>query len=208
MERGKFITFEGPDGSGKSTQINILKKKFEGMGYDVVLTREPGGTAISEKIRDILLDKSNKEMNPVTEALLYAAARAQHVHEKILPALAEGKIVICDRYLHSSIAYQAYGRELGYDMVMAVNNHAINNTMPDLSFFILLPYEQAVQRMKQRNRELDRLEVESMSFFHRVEKAYTDISKRMDNIVVLNALDSIEMIAGQINDHIDERFDF
>ena len=126
MNRGYFITFEGGDGSGKSTQIGILRDSLIATGYDVVLTREPGGTAISEKIRELILDPENGEMDDMTEAFLYAAARAQLVRQLIKPALEEGKVVICDRFVDSSIAYQAYGRGLG-DAVGVINTYAVDD---------------------------------------------------------------------------------
>lgn len=202
MDRGIFITFEGPDGSGKSTQINILKEKFIADGRNVLLSREPGGTKISEKIRDILLDKDNMEMSAETEALLYAASRAQHVNQVIKPALKAGKIVILDRYLHSSLAYQAYGRELGEKTIMDINAPAVNNTMPDISFFILLSAEKSKERLKNSGQELDRLEVEKLAFFKRVSNAYYDIGKTMDNIVIIDASLSIKDIADIIDEHI------
>lgn len=202
MDKGIFITFEGPDGSGKTTQISILKDKFITQNYDVLLSREPGGTKISEKIRDILLDKDNMEMSAETEALLYAASRAQHVNQVIKPALAEGKIVICDRYLHSSLAYQGYGRELGKKIIMDINASAVDNTMPDISFFILLSAEKSKERLKNSEQELDRLEVEKLAFFKRISNAYYYIGKTMDNIVIIDASKSIDEIADIIDEHI------
>ena len=132
MREGYFISFEGGDGSGKSTQIQILREFLEERGYDVILTREPGGTPISEKIRSIILDKANSEMDDMTEALLYAAARAQLVSQIIRPALEEGKVVICDRFVDSSMDYQAYARGLG-DSVKTINAFAVGDCMPDLT---------------------------------------------------------------------------
>ena len=125
MSRGFFITFEGGDGSGKSTQIGILRDRLMEAGYDVILTREPGGTQISEKIRELILDPANSEMDDMTEAMLYAAARAQLVRQLIKPALTEGKVVICDRFVDSSIAYQGFGRGLG-DAVGVINTYAVD----------------------------------------------------------------------------------
>ena len=121
MDRGIFISIEGPDGSGKSTQINNIKEFFKKRGMEVIFTREPGGTLIGERIREILLDKTHTEMDPMTEAMLYAAARAQHVAQVIKPALNDGKVVVCDRFVDSSIAYQGYGRQLG-DSVGVINS--------------------------------------------------------------------------------------
>ena len=202
MSKGLFITFEGLDGAGKSTQIQKVKEIFEQKGFEVVLTREPGGTDISEKIREIILDNDNDEMSFVTEALLYAASRAQHVHEKIKPALDAGKVVICDRYVHSSIAYQGYGRGLGAEKVMAINSHAIDGLLPDISFFILLPTDKAMERLKSSNRELDRLEVEQADFFQKVEEGYMKIAEEYDNIIKIDASKSVDEIAKVISDII------
>jgi len=189
MGKGLFITFEGLDGAGKSTQIQRAKEIFAQKGYDVVITREPGGTEISEKIRNIILDNNNDEMGFVTEALLYAASRAQHVFEKIKPALEEGKVVICDRYVHSSIAYQGYGRQLGAER----------------SFFILLPTEKALERLMNSQRELDRLEVEEVDFFKRIEAGYNEIADTYDNIVKIDASKSVDEISEQIEYWINKK---
>lgn len=204
MGKGLFITFEGLDGAGKSTQIRKVKDIFEKKGYEVVLTREPGGTEISEKIRKIILDNENEEMSFVTEALLYAASRAQHVHEKIKPALQAGKVVISDRYVHSSIAYQGYGRGLGADKIMDINSYAIDSIMPDISFFILLPSDKAMERLKSSNRELDRLEVEEIDFFKTIEDGYNRIAENYDNIVKIDASKSVDDIAEIISERIIE----
>ncbi len=205
MKKGYFITFEGLDGAGKSTQIQRVKEIFEKKGYEVVLTREPGGTKISEKIRKIILDNNNNEMSFVTEALLYAASRSQHVNEKIKPALESGKVVICDRYVHSSIAYQGYGRMLGADKVMDINNHAIDGLLPDLSFFILLSTEKAMERLKNSNRELDRLEVEEIDFFERIANGYNEIADNFENAVKIDASKTVDEIADQIAFWIDKK---
>ena len=147
--RGLFITIEGGDGAGKSTQIENISRFFEEKGLVVMHTREPGGTAISEKLREILLDKDNKEMEAVTEMLIYAASRAQHVREKVMPALERGEIVICDRFVDSSVAYQAYGRGLG-DMVAEVNSHATGGLEPDITFWLDIDRESGnrIKRLK------------------------------------------------------------
>ena len=173
MARGLFITFEGPDGSGKSTQIEKLATYLKEQGYEVVLTREPGGTKISEKIREIILDPDNKEESGVTEALLYAASRAQHVAEKIKPALAEGKIVLCDRFMDSSIAYQAYARGLGED-VIEINLFAIQGCNPDLTIFLDLDPAIGQERQIKRGK-LDRLEQEGLNFQYKVYEGYKQL---------------------------------
>ena len=157
MSNGYFISFEGVDGSGKSTQISKLNEYLEAGGYEVVLSREPGGTDIGEQIRSVILDPNNQGMTAVTEALLYAASRAQHVHDVIAPAVEAGKVVICDRFVDSSIAYQQYGRKLG-ECVRIINGYAIDGCMPDLTF--LLKVKPDVGGTRIGSREKDRIELE------------------------------------------------
>ena len=145
-ERGAFLTVEGPDGSGKGTQIERLADALDRWGFEVVHSREPGGTPIGEKIRAILLDRENAAMADETEALLYAASRAQHVREKIRPAVAEGKVVLCDRFLDSSVAYQGGGRALGIDEVLAINAPAVDGTLPDLTVYLDIDHRKAMAR--------------------------------------------------------------
>ena len=173
MNKGIFISFEGPDGCGKTTQINLFADYLKSQGYDVVLTREPGGTPISEKIRNIILDPANKEESPVTEALLYAASRAQHVAEKIKPALENGSVVLCDRFVDSSIAYQAYARGLGED-VIRINEFAVQSCMPKITFFLDLDPAIGQQRQIKRGK-LDRLEQEGLDLQNKVYAAYKDL---------------------------------
>ena len=161
MKRGYFITFEGPDGAGKSTQIEYLKEYLEDRGLEYLFTREPGGTRISEKIRDMLLDKENCDLTARTEALLYAASRAQLVEDVIQPALNEGKIVVSDRYIDSSIAYQGFGRDLG-EKVTEINKFAVNDLEPDLTFLLMISPDDVKARLDQQN--LDRLESEDFDF--------------------------------------------
>ena len=176
MEKGLFITFEGADGSGKSTQARFLAEGLKELGFEVVLTREPGGCPVAEKIRDIVLDKNNTDILDVTEAYLYAAARAQHVHEVIIPALAEGKIVVCDRFIHSSVAYQGYGRNLGKERVLEINKHAVDGCLPDITFFITINPEHAFDRMNEQ-KERDRLETQEQAFYDRLFQGYLKILK-------------------------------
>lgn len=168
---GKFITIEGTDGVGKTTQIKLLTEYLQQKGYEVLLTREPGGTPISEKIRGLLLDVELSEMTDVTEALLYVAARVQHLQEKILPALKLGKVVICDRFVDSSIAYQGYGRQLSFTYIQQLNEMAIGTIEPDLTFFLDLPPEMGIAR-KGKDTALDRIEYEKMEFHKRVYGGY------------------------------------
>ncbi|MDY5771038.1 MAG: dTMP kinase [Anaerovoracaceae bacterium] len=200
MREGYFISFEGGDGSGKSTQIQILREFLEERGYDVILTREPGGTPISEKIRSIILDKANSEMDDMTEALLYAAARAQLVSQVIRPALEEGKVVICDRFVDSSLAYQAYARGLG-DSVKTINAFAVGDCMPDLT--ILLKVNPQVGSSRIGNRERDRIELASSDFHKKVYEGYLQLEKLYpERIVGIDAADTIENISGIISERI------
>lgn len=169
--KGLFITIEGPDASGKSTQIKLLKDYLQNKGYDIVLTREPGGTKISEKIRSIILDKENKTMNSRTEALLYAASRAQHVEELIKPALKENKIVICDRFVDSSLIYQGIGRNLGMENIYNLNLFAMEDVIPDLTLLLDIDKDKAKKRKEKRG-NLDRLESEKDVFHEDVFNGY------------------------------------
>lgn len=196
MSRGYFITFEGGDGAGKSTQISLLRDSLAEAGYDVILTREPGGTQISEKIRNLILDPANGEMADMTETLLYAAARAQLVSQLIKPALEEGKIVICDRFVDSSMAYQAYGRGLG-DAVGVINTYAVDGCMPDLTILLRLDPEKGSGRIA--GREHDRIEQAPDEFHRRVFEGYLDLEKKYpERIFGVDASGTIEDIADVI----------
>ena len=167
--RGLFISVEGGDGSGKSTQLENIKNYLSENGIEYIFTREPGGTEISEKIRSIILDPDNTEMADLTEAFLFAASRAQHVREKILPALEKGITVVCDRFVDSSLAYQGYGRELG-DVVKVINDYAVDGCYPDITFFLDIRPEDAMARIGERG--LDRLEREDFSLHQRIYEGY------------------------------------
>lgn len=196
MKKGLFITFEGPDGSGKSTQIEKLSLFFRERGQDVVVTREPGGTPIGEKIRAIILDKENTEMNPMTEALLYAASRAQHVAAVIKPALEKGSIVICDRFADSSMAYQGFGRKLG-DSVEKINHYAVMDCVPDITFLLKLNPKIGSDRIRENER--DRMELEKAQFHQDVYQGYMELEKKYsDRIVGIDADRSIEEISSDI----------
>ncbi len=191
---GIFISFEGGDGSGKSTQINLLKEYMEKKGKEVVLSREPGGTEIGEKIRQIILDPENKEMADEAEALLYAASRAQHVAEKIMPALKEGKVVIIDRYIDSSIVYQGIGRMLGEDEVRLINEFGTKKLLPDVTIYLSLSAGEGLKRKKNQAR-LDRLEEAGESFHLSVEEGYEKICRENNSrFIVVNGLDTVENI--------------
>ncbi len=202
MNRGFFITFEGGDGSGKSTQISILKESLIKKGYDVILTREPGGTDISEKIRELILDPENGEMEDITEAYLYAAARAQLVRQLIKPALEEGKVVICDRFVDSSIAYQGFGRGLG-DAVGVINTYAVDDCMPDLTILLKLDPERGSSRIA--GREHDRIEQASDEFHRKVYEGYLKLEEMYpERILGVDASGTIQEIAEEISHRLDE----
>ena len=191
-----FITFEGPDGSGKSTIIKKVYEKLINDGFDIVLTREPGGTPIAEKIRDIILDNSNVALDARTEALLYAASRRQHLVEKIRPALKEGKIVLCDRFLDSSLAYQGGGRNLGVQNVLNINLFATENTYPDLTLFFDIDPELGLKRVSlDKKRVADRLDNENENFHEKVYSTFKEIvNTNSQRIITIDASKSIEEV--------------
>jgi dTMP kinase len=202
--RGLFISIEGPDGSGKSTQIENIKKFFEDKNIEIVFTREPGGTAIGERIREIILDNSFKEMDPMTEAMLYAASRAQHVAQVIGPALEAGKVVVCDRFVDSSIAYQGFGRELG-DAVEVINSYAIGPYMPDVTFLMKLDPNEGKHRIQENRDTQDRLEHEKLAFHRKVYKGYLELEKRYpDRILGIDASRGIDEIRDEIYKKLEE----
>ncbi len=201
MSKGIFITFEGADGAGKSTQIQLAKEYLEKRGLEPLMTREPGGTSISEKLRDILLDRDNSEMSPIAEMLIYASARAQLVAEVIKPAMDKGRVIICDRFLDSSIAYQGYGRGLG-DVVEEVNRVAVDGMLPDITFF--LDIDPAVGRARIKG-GMDRLEQEKLDFHYRVYEGYKAVAAASPNrVIVIDASRSIEEIHKDIADKLCE----
>ena len=200
MKKGALITFEGGDGSGKSTQIQRLHEYLESEGYQVLQTREPGGTQISEAVRKILLDPQYSDMDPMTECMLYAAARAQLVAQVIRPAIEKGVIVICDRFVDSSIAYQAFGRNLG-DAVMQINNFGIGECMPDLTIYLALDPDLGKNRIS--GREQDRIESESGTFHHRVWQGYEELCRMYpERIRRIDARGSIEDIEHRIRTEV------
>lgn len=201
--RGLFITLEGGDGAGKSTQIRNIEEFFINKGLTVTHTREPGGPPIAEKLREILLDPANKEMHAVTEMLIYAAGRAQNVREKVEPALERGEIVICDRYVDSSIAYQAYGRGLG-EMVAEVNHYATGGLRPDLTIWLDIDPETGKARAT-HGKEPDRLEQESAEFHARVREGYASIAKEEpDRFRRVDASGTVDEIKEEIYRFLEE----
>jgi dTMP kinase len=198
-----FITFEGIDFCGKSTQVELLKKYLEQNDHKIVIIREPGGTEISEKVRDILLDKKNNMMFIETEILLFAASRSQLVREKIRPFLNENYYVISDRFHDSTTAYQGYGRGLPVEIVNNIHNLSIGETIPDITFFIDIPVEEAERRKAaQGSRSLDRIEVSENNFYEKVRHGYLEIAARQNRFKVINGMMSIEEIHKQILNEI------
>ena len=201
--KGLFIVMEGPDGSGKTTQINLLKEYLEEAGYECLITREPGGTVIGEEIRQLILNPEHKEMSPVTEMLLYAASRAQLVHEVIGPALEEGKIVISDRFVDSSIVYQGIARKLGISTVSAVNAPGIGIYRPDGIFFIDLSEAEGLRRKKEQ-KNLDSMEQEGIDFHHMVSEGYRKVLSGRPEVMKIDGGRSIDTIQKKIRNHVDE----
>ena len=196
--KGIFITMEGPDGAGKTTQMELLSASLQERGYEVLLTREPGGTAISAAIRGILLDPAYKEMKPETELLLYAAARAQLVQQVIGPAVEAGKAVISDRFVDSSVVYQGIARGLGIETVYAVNRPAIGKYMPDATFLLDLSAKEGIAR-KKNQAELDRMEQESLDFHEKVAAGYRTLAERdPERILTIDATLPKEVICDMI----------
>lgn len=198
--RGIFISVEGSDGSGKSTQLENIRKYFDEHDIPVIFTREPGGTAIGEKIREIILDNENSEMCDLTEMFLYAASRAQHVTEKIIPALEEGLNVVTDRFVDSSIAYQGYGRGL-LDCVKTVNDFAVCGRLPDYTFFLDL--DPVIGKSRITAGSEDRLEQEKNEFHLNVYNGYKDLIKDDDRFIVIDASGTIEEVKSLIYDKLD-----
>lgn len=201
-----FITMEGPDGAGKTTQIGLLRDYLSSKGYDIIVCREPGGTPISEAVRQVILNKDFKEMSSMTELLLYAAARAQLMEEVIRPALCEGKIVICDRFVESSAVYQGIARNMGIDLVYQVNHFAIGDTVPDLTILIDLDAKIGISRKKKQT-NLDRMESEALDFHEKVAEGYRKLSELYpDRIYKIDGSMAIEEIHQKIVMQINKKF--
>lgn len=198
-----FITFEGLDFCGKSTQVEILKDYFESRNKEVVIIREPGGTEISEKIREILLDKKNSEMSIESELLLFSSSRAQLVREKIIPLLKQGYYVISDRFHDSSIAYQGYGRGISIESVMAIQNFAINGAVPNLTFFIDVPLDEiGRRRIKHGEDNLDRIELSENKFYKKVYNGYLELCNTQERVKLIDGTKNIEEVHQQILEKI------
>lgn len=194
---GKFITIEGPDGSGKSTQIKLLIEYLTQRKIEVLFTREPGGTPISEKIRNIILDTEHEEMTGMTEALLYAAARAQHVEQLIRPALGQNKIILCDRFVDSSVVYQGFARGLGMEKIEELNHQATGGLTPDLTICLDVPASCGLNR-KQNQMQLDRLEKETVEFHEKVRQGYSILAEKYKRIKVIDGTKEIGEISTAI----------
>lgn len=204
MLKGIFITLEGPDGSGKSTIMKMVADHLRKKNLDILWTREPGGTPIGERIRDIILDDNNQDMAFETEALLYAASRGQHVHEKILPALEKGQTVLCERFILSSLAYQGVGRGLGIERVKAINDFAIKGLRPDLTLFFHVDPATTLQR-KTSKKGGDRLEKEGVDFHKKVYDGYMELlDKYPEDIQIIDATKPIEEVFKQSISHIEK----
>ena len=196
---GLFITFEGIDLCGKTTQAKLLVAHLKDKGFDVLLTREPGGPGISEKIRQILLNPENHAMTSMAELLLYEASRAQHTEELIRPALSDGKLVICDRFGDASFAYQGHGRRLGGELVRRLNDMATGGLSPDLTIVLDLPPEEAARRAEGKDWQADRLEGEKIDFHRRVREGYLRLAEEEpERVRVIDGRGPVEQIQGRI----------
>ncbi|CAM4103059.1 dTMP kinase [Mesobacillus thioparans] len=206
MDKGIFITVEGPDGSGKTTIIQMLAEKLKKEGYEIVATREPGGIEIAEQIRQVILDPKNTAMDSRTEALLYAAARRQHLAEKVRPALEKGQIVLCDRFVDSSLAYQGHARGLGIDEVYSINQFAIESMMPKMTLYFDVAPEVGLERINEnKGREVNRLDLEKLEFHQKVREGYLMLAERFqDRIVKIDASKELETVYEQAEMKIKE----
>lgn len=207
--RGLFITIEGPDGAGKSTQVKLLGAYYQQRGYQVVFTREPGGTEISEQIRRVLLNPDNHAMTVNTEILLYAAARAQHVDQVVNPGLEQGHVVICDRFVDSTMAYQGYGRNIDLQVIHHLNALATRGLEPDLTIILDLPVEVGLARVKARSIEgqPDRLEQELTEFHQRVRTGFLKIAEQhAERCRVIDATTSAEVVQSAIRQVIQDKW--
>ncbi|GAA0071967.1 dTMP kinase [Clostridium sardiniense] len=206
MKKGLFIVFEGGEGSGKSTMIDKVYEWLRECDYDCIKTREPGGISIAEQIREVILNKENTKMDGKTEALLYAAARRQHLVEKVIPALENGQVVLCDRFVDSSLAYQGYARGLGIEEVYEINKFAIGDCMPNISILFDISPEVGMERIKKNSeREVNRLDLEKLDFHNKVREGYDIIYKKNRNrIIKINADESIDKVFDNVKNIISD----
>ena len=202
MKRNLFITFEGPEGAGKTSVLQKIVERLQNQNIDVLSTREPGGIEIAEKIREVILNPAHTAMDERTEALLYAAARSQHFYQKVLPALQKGQLVLCDRFIDSSLAYQGYAREIGIEEVLAINEFAIGKRMPDLTILFDIEPSVGLARINAHSsREVNRLDIESLPFHEKVREGYHIVAKRYpDRIRLVNADQTIEEVVDVVWD--------
>lgn len=202
--QGKFITFEGGEGSGKTSAIKAILPHLEERGYKFILTREPGGTPIAEEIRNVILSMKSEGMDGRTEALLYAASRREHLQKKVIPNLNNGVNVLCDRYIDSSLAYQGHARGLGIDDILKINMFATENEWPDLTIFFDIEPEEGLARIaKNENREVNRLDIEKIEFHKSVREGYLELLKRYPNrIKKIDASQPREVVAAECEKYI------
>jgi dTMP kinase len=192
LKKGLFITFEGGEGAGKSSLIEAIKTQLQKKDLNLIFTREPGGTKFGEEIRDVLLKNRKEKVSPKAELCLFLASRAQHIQDVILPALSEGKIVLCDRYNDSSIAYQGYARGLGVDKVISFSSFIIENALPDLTLYLDIDPLVGLSRVKSK---YDRIESEKISFHHKIREGFLVLAKKYSNrIKILDASKSKEVV--------------
>ncbi len=206
MKRGFFITFEGIEGAGKSIQVEILASHLHEEGYAVKVTREPGGTRVGEQIRAITHNQENVDLEATTEAYLMAAARAQHVEQIIYPSLEAGKVVVCDRFVDSSIAYQGYGRKLGAEKIAKLNEMAVNGAIPDLTFLLNISPLIGIKRRHKSLKPKDRLDLQQKDFYERVSQGFLKLAEvEPERFIIINAEKSIEQVAGEIWETVKNR---
>ena len=200
---GLFISFEGIDGCGKSTQADLLRSYLESKGEQVELLREPGGTALSEQIREILLNPNNEKMDPSTESILLSASRAQLTREIIIPALERGNVVICDRYADSTLAYQGYGRGINLEWLEKLNEFATAGLKPDITLLVDLPVDEALNRMQSKS--FDRIEMEGIEFLEKVRSGYLELTDRFSKrYFMIDGMETIEEMSKKIINKIEE----
>jgi dTMP kinase len=200
---GLFVTFEGIDGCGKSTQVAEARRRIEQKGIPCMVTREPGGTAIAEKVRSILLSPDNREMCDPSEVLLYCAARAQHCHEKIAPAMQRGEVVLCDRFMEATFAYQGYGRGLSLETLSRINDFATAGIVPSLTFVFDIDVATSVARLEKAGKRPDRLEGSGREFYEKVRQGYLSLAAQSpDRIIVLPGTDKVDRLAQTVAERI------